>query len=74
MAMTQEQETDLPNATVPQAGEKSPEPDQGALGDAIAAMRPEHPALARAHDQLRGQDESTEITSYDRLHHRHNRS
>lgn len=37
-------------------------------------VRPTHPALARVHDTLVGRNDSDEITSYDRMHHRHNRS
>ena len=38
--------------------------------------RPQHPALARVHDQIVaiGERETGSITSYDRMHHRHNRS
>ena len=39
----------------------------------LTARRPIHPALARAHDRVT-QAEPSEITSYDRMHHRHNRS
>lgn len=39
----------------------------------LQRRRPIHPALARAHDQLT-RTEPAEITSYDRMHHRHNRS
>lgn len=39
----------------------------------LQARRPVHPALARAHDRVT-QAEPAEITSYDRMHHRHNRS
>ena len=36
--------------------------------------RPSHPALARAYDAATGRVDHGEITSYDRMHHRHNRS
>ena len=39
----------------------------------VLASRPEHPALARLHDSLLQTDSDREITSYDRMHHRHNR-
>lgn len=39
----------------------------------LTASRPEHPALARLHDRLVGTSSEREITSYDRMHHRHNR-
>lgn len=40
----------------------------------MEARRPQHPALARLHDQLIAGEKRGEITSYDRMHHRHNRS
>lgn len=40
----------------------------------LAGSRPTHPALARAHDAVTGRSDHSEITSYDRMHHRHNRS
>jgi hypothetical protein len=46
----------------------------GARHEDIGALRPSHPALARAHDAVTGRAEHGEITSYDRMHHRHNRS
>jgi hypothetical protein len=39
----------------------------------LTASRPEHPALGRLHDRLIGDSPDREITSYDRMHHRHNR-
>lgn len=39
----------------------------------LTASRPEHPALGRLHDRLVGASSEREITSYDRMHHRHNR-
>ena len=39
----------------------------------LTASRPEHPALGRLHDRLIGSSPEREITSYDRMHHRHNR-
>ena len=39
----------------------------------LTASRPEHPALGRLHDRLVGVSAEREITSYDRMHHRHNR-
>ena len=39
----------------------------------LTASRPEHPALGRLHDRLTGESSEREITSYDRMHHRHNR-
>lgn len=57
--------------------------DVGVAGDSIVdvglkasmmARRPQHPALARLHDQLVDGRSLGEITSYDRMHHRHNRS
>ena len=56
----------------------TPETTEGAevwpLAVLLTAFRPEHPALARAHDSVTGRNGHDEITSYDRLHHRHNRS
>jgi len=39
----------------------------------LKASRPLHPALGRLHDRLVGLVPQREITSYDRMHHRHNR-
>jgi hypothetical protein len=39
----------------------------------LTASKPEHPALGRLHDRLTGESSEHEITSYDRMHHRHNR-
>ena len=39
----------------------------------LTASKPEHPALGRLHDRLTGASSELEITSYDRMHHRHNR-
>jgi hypothetical protein len=39
----------------------------------LKASRPLHPALGRLHDRLVGVASAREITSYDRMHHRHNR-
>lgn len=39
----------------------------------MKASRPLHPALGRLHDRLVGASSEREITSYDRMHHRHNR-
>jgi len=43
------------------------------FADVIRAHRPEHPVLAHLHDRMAGL-EADSITSYDRMHHRHNRS
>ena len=43
------------------------------LVEDLRAQRPAHPALSRVHDRLVGA-QSMPITSYDRMHHRHNRS
>jgi hypothetical protein len=43
------------------------------LAEALRDHRPRHPALSRLHDQAIGA-EVEQITSYDRMHHRHNRS
>jgi hypothetical protein len=43
----------------------------------LRALHPEHPALARLRERLDREasspSASQEITSYDRMHHRHNR-
>jgi hypothetical protein len=46
---------------------------QPELSSLLRGHRPEHPALARAHDRL-ASAENQVITSYDRMHHRHSRS
>ena len=43
------------------------------LVDELREHRPEHPALARVHHRLIN-SEDQQITSYNRMHHRHNRS
>ena len=48
------------------------EPDVDLLEE-LTASRPKHPALGRLHDRLVGVASEREITSYDRMHHRHNR-
>jgi hypothetical protein len=57
-------------------GEKAPllaeEPEVDILEE-LKASRPLHPALGRLHDRLVGVASEREITSYDRMHHRHNR-
>ena len=58
-------------APVPDTTERA---EEWPLAVSLAALRPEHPALARAHDSVTGRNGHDEITSYDRLHHRHNRS
>ncbi|HEV2891153.1 MAG TPA: YhhA family cyclophane-containing RiPP [Frankiaceae bacterium] len=44
------------------------------IAEELTASRPAHAALSRLHDDLVGGAPAEEITSYDRLHHRHNRS
>jgi hypothetical protein len=39
----------------------------------LKASRPLHPALGRLHDRIVGMVPTSEITSYDRMHHRHSR-
>jgi hypothetical protein len=46
---------------------------QGSLVDELREHRPDHPVLARVHHRLID-TEDQQITSYDRMHHRHNRS
>ncbi len=48
------------------------EPEVDILAE-LRASRPLHPALGRLHDRLVGASSEHEITSYDRMHHRHNR-
>ena len=55
--------------TVPLADE---EPEVDILAE-LKASRPLHPVLGRLHDRLVGASSEREITSYDRMHHRHNR-
>jgi hypothetical protein len=43
------------------------------LADELREHRPDHPVLVRVHQQLID-TEDQQITSYDRMHHRHNRS
>lgn len=43
------------------------------LADELREHRPDHPVLARVHQRL-VDVEDQQITSYDRMHHRHNRS
>lgn len=46
---------------------------QTSLVDELREHLPEHPVLARVHNRLID-TEDQQITSYDRMHHRHNRS
>jgi len=47
--------------------------EQGNLVDELREHRPEHPALARLRQRMVNSEEQ-QITSYNRMHHRHNRS
>lgn len=40
----------------------------------IKSVAPKHPALSRLHAELKNTSGTAAITSYDRMHHRHNRS
>lgn len=40
----------------------------------IKSVAPKHPALSRLHAELKNSTGTSSITSYDRMHHRHNRS
>lgn len=46
---------------------------EASLADELREHRPDHPVLARVHQRL-ADTEDQQITSYDRMHHRHNRS
>jgi hypothetical protein len=46
---------------------------QADLVEELRERQPEHPALARLHQRMVN-SEDQQITSYDRMHHRHNRS
>lgn len=43
------------------------------LAEDIRDHRPVHPALSRLHDRMIGAEREP-LTSYSRMHHRHNRS
>jgi hypothetical protein len=47
--------------------------EQGDLVDELREHRPDHPALARLRQRMVNSEEQ-QITSYNRMHHRHNRS
>lgn len=51
----------------------TPVATQGGLAEELREHLPEHPALARLHQRMVN-SEGQQITSYDRMHHRHNRS
>jgi hypothetical protein len=53
---------------------EGPVGDAENLREAIVVRRPAHPALARLYDAAVADGDPREITSYDRMHHRHNRS
>lgn len=54
--------------------EVSPTDDLDVL-EVLRDLTPEHPALARLRgDLIAGSTADQTITSYDRMHHRHNRS
>lgn len=40
----------------------------------VKKLSPKHPALSRLHAELKNESGTSAITSYDRMHHRHNRS
>ena len=40
----------------------------------IKSVNPKHPALSRLQAELKNAGGTSTITSYDRMHHRHNRS
>ncbi len=40
----------------------------------IKSVTPKHPALSRLHTDLKSAGGTSTITSYDRMHHRHNPS
>ncbi len=46
---------------------------RASLVDELREHLPDHPVLARVHSRLID-TEDQQITSYDRMHHRHNRS
>lgn len=46
---------------------------EASLADELREHRPDHPVLVRVHRQLIDAEDQ-QITSYDRMHHRHNRS
>lgn len=46
---------------------------EASLADELREHRPDHPVLVRVHHQLIDAEDQ-QITSYDRMHHRHNRS
>ncbi len=53
---------------------QSPELTDEQLVQVLTNVAPEHPALARVHQKLnKSCGAEAAITSYDRMHHRHNR-
>lgn len=44
------------------------------LAQVLKVVNPKHPALSRLHTELKAVSGTSVITSYDRMHHRHNRS
>jgi hypothetical protein len=64
---------DAGHSTAEEHSEVNVPMDEGDVIMELTASRPEHPALGRLHDRLVGTSSEREITSYDRMHHRHNR-
>jgi hypothetical protein len=53
---------------------KTPELTDEQIVQVLTNVAPEHPALARVHQKLnKSYGAEAAITSYDRMHHRHNR-
>lgn len=66
---------DIP-ATEPEAnGITAPQLTDEQIAGVLTNVAPKHPALRRLHDKLNTTaGAEAAITSYDRMHHRHNRS
>lgn len=60
----------------PDVSDKSKAASEVQVGELLEELQPDHPALRRlaARRSVGGKGVEGAITSYDRMHHRHNRS
>ncbi|RYZ83674.1 MAG: hypothetical protein EOP04_19495 [Proteobacteria bacterium] len=59
---------------MPQVSTGQPNLSNGDAAQIIKSVGSQHPALSRLQKELRSESGTGAITSYDRMHHRHNRS
>lgn len=59
---------------MPQVSPVQPQLSTGEAAQIIKSVGSQHPALSRLQKELKSESGTAAITSYDRMHHRHNRS